>query len=102
VENLLISLGAEGALLVNRDGHVRLDIPSLEPGKTRDQTGCGDQAMAALCAGIVAGKSQEEAAQQAILAGTLQFYKEGIVPITSEEIESLHPELRAHFHKPRG
>jgi ribokinase len=86
IENVLVTLGADGALLANRSGHVYVPVPSLKVGKARDQTGCGDQAMAALCAGIASGKSLEEAAQQAIVAGTLQFYKEGVVPVTSEEL----------------
>jgi fructose-1-phosphate kinase PfkB-like protein len=102
IENVLITLGAEGALLVNRAGHIHVPIPSLKEGKTRDQTGCGDQAMAALCAGIVAGKSLEDAAHQAVVAGTLQFYKEGIVPVTSAELASGLSAVRTHSQTPHA
>ena len=45
--------------------------------------------MAALCAYLQAGQSVEEAAEVAILAGTLQFHRKGIQPICKKEIEDI-------------
>jgi bifunctional ADP-heptose synthase (sugar kinase/adenylyltransferase) len=56
------------------------------PSSTQDETGCGDQVMAALCAFLSGGEDLQSAAAKAILAGTLQFYRTGIQPITLEDI----------------
>jgi ribokinase len=88
IENVLVTLGADGALLVNNGGHTHISIPSIEAGADKDQTGCGDQSMAGLCAAIVDSRGLVEAARSAIIAGTLQFYKQGIVPITKQELTS--------------
>lgn len=42
--------------------------------------------MAALCAALQSGRSLNESVEEAILAGTIQFYKTGIVPVTQEEL----------------
>jgi len=89
VEYVLVTLGAEGALLVNRDGHTQISTPNIEPGAAKDQTGCGDQSMAALCAAVVEGQSLLDAARLAVVAGTLQFYKQGIVPVSRQELASV-------------
>jgi len=89
IENVLVTLGADGALLVNRDGHKLIKTPNIPAGLSKDQTGCGDQSMAAFCAALVEGKKLLEAAQLAVIAGTLQFYKPGIIPITREELAAI-------------
>jgi ribokinase len=86
VLNVLITLGKEGAVLVNKDGYTNIAIPQVEAGASKDQTGCGDQTMAAFCAGWASGQSLVEAAKSAVIAGTLQFHKPGIVPITAKEL----------------
>ncbi len=86
--NVLITHGKHGAYLFGESGASQLPIPSLMPGPVKDSTGCGDQTMAALCAYLQESYSLEEAARLAVMAGTLQFYKSGIQPITKQEIEA--------------
>ena len=86
VHNVIITHGLNGAYLVNKELAIHLSLPSYKGGAEKDETGCGDQTMAALCAGLLAGQSLKDAAKEAILAGTMQFYRAGIVPITSEEL----------------
>jgi ribokinase len=87
ITNVLVTLGEQGALLVNEKGDTLIEIPKVDPGPIKDQTGCGDQSMAALCASLIEGHALAVAAQLAVLAGTLEFYKEGVVPVTKAELE---------------
>lgn len=89
VENVLITAGVNGAYLFTPDSEKHIPIPQVPESATKDETGCGDQTMATLCAYLQAGKSLEEAAEIAVLSGTLQFHKRGIQPITREEIAAV-------------
>ncbi|MAE13826.1 hypothetical protein CMO92_04635 [Candidatus Woesearchaeota archaeon] len=87
VQNVLITLGEQGAYLFTKETEQHIPTPKLSIQGEKNATGCGDQTIAALAAAISQGKPLEQAAKQAILAGTLQFYKAGIVPVTNKEIE---------------
>jgi ribokinase len=86
VDNVLITTGVNGAYLFTKDVQRHIPIPEVKAGGEKDETGCGDQTMAALCALLQEGKSVQEAAELAILAGTLQFHKIGIQPIKINEL----------------
>jgi ribokinase len=86
VENILITHGVQGAYLFSKDVQAHIPIPEVEDSKEKDETGCGDQTMAALCAFFQEGKPLEEAARLAVLAGTLQFQRTGIQPVNRSEL----------------
>ncbi len=87
--NVFITHGEHGAYLFTDKTERHLPIPELKNmGDVRDSTGCGDQAMAALCAILLQGGSLEEAARAAVGAGTLQFYRAGIQPLTRADNKS--------------
>ncbi len=86
VENVLITMGAKGAFLFNRTLEKHIPIPKVHARPIKDETGCGDQTMAALSAALTGGKNILEAANIGVLAGTLEFHKVGIVPITKKEL----------------
>ena len=86
IENVLITHGVNGAYLFTKTDNKHIPIPRVADSGQKDETGCGDQTMAALCAAIDSGKSIVEAAERAILAGTLQFHKLGIQPVTKTEL----------------
>lgn len=87
IENVLITAGVNGAYLFTKDTDKYIPIPEItSPGNEKDETGCGDQTMAALCAFIQQGKSLTEATQLAVLAGTLQFHRTGIKPVELSEL----------------
>lgn len=88
-QNVLITAGSEGGFLFTQSTTLHIPAPKVKSGAYRDETGCGDQVMAALCASLQSGATIEKAAQIAILAGTLQFYRRGIEPITAQELSSL-------------
>jgi ribokinase len=86
VGNILITAGVNGAYLFSSDTQAHLPIPEVNAGDEKDETGCGDQTMAALCALLQDGKPIKEAAELAILAGTLQFHRTGIKPVSKSEL----------------
>lgn len=86
IKNVLITVGEKGAYLFNGEIQKHIAIPRVRQKGTKDATGCGDQTMAALCAFLQERKSLEEAAELAVLAGTLQFHKIGIQPLDREEL----------------
>lgn len=86
IQNVFITHGVNGAYLFTETDQEHIPVPNVEVGNEKDETGCGDQTMAATCALLQDGKSLIEAAQLAVLAGTLQFYKSGIKPISKKEL----------------
>jgi len=87
VENVLITIGAQGGYFFNKDTKKHIPIPKVKETGKKDETGCGDQTIAAFAYALNEGKDVVEAATTAIRAGTLQFYKSGISPLTRGELE---------------
>lgn len=89
IENILITAGVYGAYLFTKETEKHIPIPELAvDSNEKDETGCGDQTMAALCAFVQQGKNLSEATELAVLAGTLQFHRTGIKPVTSSELNA--------------
>jgi len=86
IENVLITFGKNGGYLFNKELSMHIPTPPVNLGKDRDETGCGDQTMAALVAFVSTGSNILNSAKAGILAGTLQFQKAGISPVTKSEI----------------
>jgi len=88
-ENVMITHAEHGAYLFTDEGQgIHIPTDPRITGNTKDATGCGDQTMAVLVAALQSGKSLEDAARAAVAAGTMQFYKSGIQPITAAELAS--------------
>jgi ribokinase len=87
VKHILITHGDKGAYLFESNGDKQHIVPPLvQSTGPKDATGCGDQVMAALCAFISNGKTLSEAANLAVVAGTLQFNRPGIQPVELNDI----------------
>lgn len=86
IENVLITAGVDGAYLFTKSEQLHIPIPEVAAGDEKDETGCGDQTMAAMCAFVQDGKTLREAAELAIHAGTLQFHRTGIKPVEKKEL----------------
>ena len=72
---ILVSLGASGAILVERDGAaVEIAAPTVT---AVDATGAGDALNGALAAGLAAGLGLEEAARRAVVAASLSVTRAG-------------------------
>lgn len=81
-DNILLTLGENGMLLLERDGqpaHVE-----TKARKVADVSGAGDTVIATLTMAIVAGASVREAAMLANYAGGIVCGEVGIVPIKRE------------------
>lgn len=84
--SVVITLGAEGALLVTEGSSRRFGAPKVE---AVDTTGAGDAFVGALAARLAAGSPLEEAVPYAVLAGAVAVTREGAqgsLP-TPEELE---------------
>jgi ribokinase len=85
-QNVLISHGANGVYLFTQKTSLHLSCPEVEDTGIYDETGCGDQVTATVAACLAEGKNLVEAAKMSVLAGTLQFHRQGIQPISREEL----------------
>ncbi len=89
VKNVLITVGVEGAYFITESSAEHIPIPEIKSDSTeKDETGCGDQTMATICAFLAEGKNIPEAVRIGIISGTLQFHTSGIVPVTREELSN--------------
>lgn len=90
VDNLLVTLGAEGMLLVTKDGQPT-HIPSIAR-EIFDVSGAGDTVTAWLGTALAAGASLREAAQLANYAAGVEVAKPGVATVSPEEVLAVHEE----------
>lgn len=86
IENVLITCGGEGGYFFSHSFEKYLPTHAVEDDHIKDETGCGDETMAAIADALSEGKDIETAVGIGIVAGTLKFYKAGIDPITKEDL----------------
>ena len=84
VDNLLLTLGGEGMMLVTKD-HEITRIPTMAR-EVFDVSGAGDTVIATLSASIAAGLSIETSVELANLAAGIVVGKVGTVPIAHHEL----------------
>ncbi|HUR96312.1 MAG TPA: D-glycero-beta-D-manno-heptose-7-phosphate kinase [Gemmatimonadales bacterium] len=90
VDNLLVTLGAEGMVLVMKDGST-IHIPSIAR-DIYDVSGAGDTVTAWIGAALAAGASVREAAQLANYAAGVEVGKTGVATVSPEEVLAVHEE----------
>jgi D-beta-D-heptose 7-phosphate kinase/D-beta-D-heptose 1-phosphate adenosyltransferase len=90
VDNLLVTLGAEGMVLVTKDGNLT-QIPSIAR-QIYDVSGAGDTVTAWLGTALAAGASIREAAQLANYAAGVEVGKPGVATVSPEEVLAAHEE----------
>ena len=88
VDNLLLTLGADGMVLVTKDG-VLTHIPSLAR-EVFDVSGAGDTVTAWTGTMLAAGASLQESALLATYAAGIEVGKVGVATVTPEEVLALH------------
>jgi len=86
VQNVFITHGDKGGYLFNNQINLMIQIPQIGKSRIHDETGCGDQVTAILAACLSEGRSLTESAEISIVAGTLQFYRAGIQPISRTDL----------------
>jgi 6-phosphofructokinase 2 len=84
-------MGAQGALLVTRDGTWRGYAPEV---RTISAVGAGDSFLGALVARRVLGNNYDEALRYAIAAGTASLLSPGTGLSSREGIEAMLPRVR--------
>jgi len=90
VDNLLVTLGADGMVLVTKDGSLT-QIPSIAR-QIYDVSGAGDTVTAWLGTALAAGASVREAAQLANYAAGVEVGKPGVATVSPEEVLAVHEE----------
>jgi D-beta-D-heptose 7-phosphate kinase/D-beta-D-heptose 1-phosphate adenosyltransferase len=90
VDNLLVTLGAEGMVLVMKDGSLT-HIPSIAH-DVYDVSGAGDTVTAWMGSALAAGASVREAAQIANYAAGVEVGKAGVATVSPEEVAAVHEE----------
>jgi rfaE bifunctional protein kinase chain/domain len=90
VDNLLVTLGPEGMVLVMKDGSTN-HIPSIAR-DIYDVSGAGDTVTAWMGTALAAGASVREAAQLANYAAGVEVGKAGVATVSPEEVLAVHEE----------
>lgn len=90
VDNLLVTLGAEGMVLVTKD-RTLTHIPSIAR-EVYDVSGAGDTVTAWLGTALAAGATVREAAQLANYAAGIEVGKAGVATVSPVEVIAAHEE----------
>lgn len=90
VDNLLLTLGPDGMVLVTKDG-ATIHIPSLAR-QVFDVSGAGDTVTAWLAAALAAGATLREAAHVANYAAGIEVAKLGVATVSPAEVLAVHEE----------
>jgi D-glycero-beta-D-manno-heptose-7-phosphate kinase len=90
VDNLLLTLGADGMVLVSKDSAVSA-IPSLAR-EVFDVSGAGDTVTAWVATALAAGATMREAAHLANYAAGLEVGKSGVATVAPAEVLAVHEE----------
>lgn len=91
-EVMVVSLGADGALLVTGDGYEKL-APIEVP--VRSAVGAGDSMVAAICFGLVRGLDLRRAVRLGMAAGAATLMTPGTGLCRREDVERLHADRAA-------
>lgn len=96
VEHVVISAGADGAYWVSEAGTQHFPVPELPTTTTKDETGCGDQMLSAMIAEYVTHQKIAQAISAGVVAGTAQFYKPGVSPLSAQQLRMAIDQTRLH------
>jgi len=88
VDNLLLTLGAEGMMLITRAGEV-VRIPTMAR-EVYDVSGAGDTVTAWVGTALAAGAAVPEAAHIANFAAGIEVGKAGVATVSPAEVLSMH------------
>jgi len=90
-EIVALTLGAEGALLVWKEGVKRLRSPDVE---VKSAVGAGDSFLAGLTFALAEGRPVEDAFTLAVAAGAAAVMTAGTELCRKEDVSRLYEELR--------
>ena len=90
IENVVISLGGDGAVWVSANGTIIGQNPKIEVCST---IGAGDSMLAGFIDGTVKGLAEKEILKRAIAYGTAACMQEGTLPPQKQDIERLEKDI---------
>ena len=90
VENVVISLGGDGAVLVDKQNTLVAKAPVIEVLST---IGAGDSMLAGFIDGTVKGLSKAETLKKAVAFGTAACMQEGTLPPQKANVETLTQDI---------
>ena len=90
IENVMISLGGRGAVLVSAEGAYAAVPPAISPVST---IGAGDSAIAGFLAAAVRGEGKEACLRTAVSYGTAACLTEGTTPPARDVVEEIAPKI---------
>lgn len=79
-ENVLISLGKDGSILITKDGVYRGNVPK---GELVSSVGAGDSMVAGIIYGLSTGKTMEETYRYGIASGSSTAFSQGLTDFES-------------------
>lgn len=91
-EVVLVSLGAEGAMLVTADGAWRLAAPDVD---AVSKVGAGDSMLGGVISGLLRDYPLQDAVRLGVAAGTAAVMSEGTELCSRENTELLYPRVTA-------
>ena len=90
IENVMISLGGEGAVIVSRDGTYYQKAPEITPIST---IGAGDSSIAGFIMGLLLGEGIEGALKRAVAFGSGACLTAGTNPPLPDDVDRLLKEM---------
>jgi 6-phosphofructokinase 2 len=90
-EYMVVSLGAGGALVVDRNSRTHLTSPTV---RIRSKIGAGDSTVAGIVAGLVRGWSITDAARHGVAAGAAAVMTPGTELCRGEDVERLYERMK--------
>lgn len=87
IANVLITHGGKGAYAFTGGDEIQIAAGGTGAGPA-DETGCGDQVTAVICSEMLRGAGFMEASRAAVAAGSLQYCRPGITPLTRGELDA--------------
>lgn len=100
VQNILISLGAQGALLVNRDSAIRAYIDPDEQTKVLNTVGSGDGLLGAFLAGIAQNQDLEDCLELAVAVSWMA--SQTLAPASFEMARLEQARTKVRMQQPGG
>ena len=88
-QNVLVSMGALGAVLIDETGAVHLS--EAPKGKVINSVGAGDSMVAGFLAGWMKQKDYNNAFRMGLAAGSASAFSENLA--TKEEVETIYREM---------
>ena len=91
IENAMVSLGGDGALLVCSEGIFTAKAPEIQPVST---IGAGDSSIAGFLAAATSGKGAADRLKTAVAYGTAACLTAGTLPPSAENIQSIFAQIQ--------